>query len=115
MRLSLIFDALLEKRKCSARSSRRALVSGEMVRETLAACRSMRLAIGFAPCDALECRKSRVAVEIALDLGKVQNRRERERRAIERFAADHEHRIGPVRHRQRLFERMCQRRAVETQ
>src|SRR6266566_1348513 len=99
---SLLGDSMSGVRIGDARSIERALVSGEMVRETLAACRLSRLACDLAPLGAFEGRKPGVTNEIALDLGKIQKDGERQRRTIERFAADDEHRVGPNRHSQRF-------------
>src|ERR1700676_979236 len=90
-----------------------ALISGEMVRETGVARRPTHFARDLAPCRALEGRKSGVTVEIALDLGKIQKGGQRQRRTVERFATDHEYRVLPDRKRQRFFERMRHRRAVD--
>src|ERR1700675_853011 len=96
-----------------ARSIGHPLISGEMVRETGVARRLTHFACDLAPCRALEGRKSGVTGEIAFDLGKIQNGGKRQRRTVERFAADHEDRVLPDRKRQRFFERMRDRRAVD--
>src|SRR5712691_8451570 len=106
MRFSWVYRCL----KCGSAagwSIGHALVSSEMVRETRVARRLTHLARDLAPCRTLEGRKSGVTVEIALDLGKIQEDGERQRQTVERFAADHEYRVLPDRKRQCFFERMC--------
>ena len=95
---------MADGRTCSALGER-ALVSGEMVRETSGPCRLVRVARDFAPSGAVERRKSGIAFEVATDLGQVPQRRDRQRRPVERFDPDHADRVGPSRSRQLPRER----------